>query len=119
MSIIGRSFAVVVFVAGMVWLPGIAAASEPELIDRRVETVTGADIVSDLVASIESVDLGSAGATVTVVTADGPHDLSLDLSDASANRSDSGRGLWGLAALGSIAAAVMRGAAALLKAIRG
>lgn len=119
MSSVGRVMAVVMLAAGLMWLPGSAAAGEPELVDQRVETVTGAEIVSDLMASIEEIDLGSAGATVTVATADGPHELSVDLSDASAGSSDDGRGLWGLAALGGMAAAVMRGAAALLRAIRG
>lgn len=106
-------------VASLVLLPGVAAAAEPELVDQRVETVTGAEIVSDLVASIEGIDLGSEGATVTVATADGTHDLSLDLSDATGGSGDDGRGMWGLAALGGVAAAIMRGAAAILRAVRG
>jgi hypothetical protein len=58
-------------VLGVVLAPSVARADTVRLVDRRVETVTGAEIAIDTLTHLAAVDVGSSGATVTVQAADG------------------------------------------------
>ena len=83
-----------------------AVADEPVLVDRRVETVSGAQLARDIVTSVTDVDLGSDGATVTL-NVDG-EDKSINLNVGSLGGKGAVGGIFGIAALSGVAATSMK-----------
>ncbi len=66
-----------------------AANAEPVLMSRTVSTVSGAEAAAEFIERVDGVRLGSSGATVTLVLADGPKEISIDFRDVVERREGS------------------------------
>lgn len=101
----GISVAVVILAA---MLPSAALASTSS--SQVVARTSGAEIVSQVLSQVEKIDIGSGGATVTVMVAGRAHDVRIDYGGATGGHSDPAQrsGLMQLAAFPFVAGAFLR-----------
>lgn len=101
--------------AFFVWsLPAVACAGDV-LVDRRVDTISGAQMALAVVEEVRSVEVGSKSATVTIETAGGPRDVVLGFADLVARDRDP---ITGVAVLALAGSAALRGAALVSRLFR-
>lgn len=111
------SLAFAVLIGAAFVAPAVAVPADAVVVSQTTETVSGVELVSQVLSNLDKVALGANGATVTLDVDGQPHDIALDLGDAVQGGVGS-RGLGGLAVVAAVAAGLFKGAAMLVRAMR-
>ena len=94
--------------------PAVACADDV-LVERRIETVSGAQVALGVVEQVQTVAVGSQGATLTLETARGPQHIEIGVEELLTRTGDPLTGLALIALAGSV---VFKGAAILSRMMR-
>lgn len=86
--------------------PSVAFGAPAQLVERRVETVSGADIALEALAGLRGVELGSDGATITLDAEGADRAVPVKFDMTGAATSDPFAGVALLAFAGSVVARV-------------